>query len=428
MLDIRYIVENKEDVINRINMRGGNFDTEINSMCEMYKEYTELLQNVEGAKALINEKSKKIGELKRNGENVDVILAEIEQHKQDANNPKLAELYTNYMDILLRIPNIPTSSVPFGKNEDENVEVRKGGVIREFTFEPKPHYEVGAILDGLDFERAAKVSKSRFVITKGMVAKLERSITSFMLDTHTKRGYTEFAVPVIANEETLLGGGQLPKFADDLFKIASTTNSDDEFSEQARDFYLIPTAEVILANYHSNEIISANEMPFNYCGYSQCFRKEAGSAGKDTRGIIRVHQFGKVELFKYCQPENSYNELDNMVNDACHILDELKLPYRVITLCTGDMGFGAAKTFDIEVWFPSQDKYRECSSCSNVEDFQARRAKIRIKDENGNISFPHMLNGSGMATGRILASILENYQNEDGTIEIPEVLVPYMNR
>lgn len=427
MLDIKYIVENKENVIERINSRGPILTDEINKMCELYKEYTNLLQVVENAKASINEKSKQIGEIKRSGGDASAIMSEIEAYKLEANNPKVNELHKEYMDILLRIPNIPTESVPFGKDEDENVEVRKAGTIPTFDFEPRAHYEIGEMIDGLDFERASKVAKSRFVITKGQVARLERAITSFMLDTHTKRGYTEFAVPVIANEDTLLGGGQLPKFADDLFKISSTNNDEDEFSAQTRDFYLIPTAEVILANYHGNEILDSKDLPFNYTGYSQCFRKEAGSAGRDTRGMIRVHQFGKVELFKYVDPKTSYNELDNMVADAAHILDALELPYRVITLCTGDMGFGAAKTFDIEVWFPSQNTYRECSSCSNVEDFQARRAKIRVRDEDNKVTFPHMLNGSGMATGRILASVLENYQNADGTINIPTVLKPYMD-
>ena len=329
---------------------------------------------------------------------------------------------------MLQIPNIPAKDTPVGVDDNDNVCVKEWGEKPTFDFEIKPHEEVGENLDGFDFKRATKLSKSRFVITKDTVARLERAITNFMLDSHTKRGYTEFGMPVIVNEDTLYASGQLPKFADDLFKITRTNNEEDEFSEDKKDFYLIPTAEVCLANLYRNEIINEDDLNLNYCAYTQCFRKEAGSAGRDTRGIIRVHQFGKVELFKYTKEEDSFNELDNMVADAEYILQSLKLPYRVVRLCSGDMGFGAAATYDLELWFPSQDKYRECSSCSNVCDFQARRAKIRYKDEEGNIHYPHMLNGSGMATGRILAAVLENYQQADGTIKIPEVLVPYMNR
>ncbi|KAI0989218.1 hypothetical protein GJ496_009052 [Pomphorhynchus laevis] len=355
-------------------------------------------------------------------------MNEINSIKENTQDTKAKELFNSYTNILMAIPNTPDPSCPVGLDEDDNVEVRKWGEPKNFAFTPRAHYEIGEIIDGLDFDRAAKISKSRFVITKGFIAKLERAISNYMLDTHEKKGYTEFGIPVIANEDTMRGSGQLPKFEDDLFKIARPKTSDDEFMENSRDFYLIPTAEVVLANYYRDEIIDLDNGTLNFMAHSQSFRKEAGSAGKDTRGMIRVHQFGKVELFKYTTEEKGFEELDNMVKDAEAILQGLELPYRVLSLCTGDMGAGSKKTYDLEVWVPAQEKYRECSSCSNVGDFQARRAKIRYKDSEGNIKFPSMLNGSGMATGRILVAVMENYQNEDGTVTIPKVLEKYMER
>lgn len=425
MLDIKRIVKDKEKCIESLNRRNQDFSEQIECVVNLYSDYLKELKISEDAQAIVNEKSKMIGQYKREGKDVDELMEEISEQKKISDLTKTKKIYQEIEDILMTIPNFPHETTPVGKDEDENLEVRRWGEIPEFNFPIRAHYEIGELIDGLDFERAAKLSKSRFVVTKGLVARLERAITNYMLDLHTSAGYVEFGVPVVVSDNTLLGSGQLPKFSDDLFKINRATSEEDEFKENERDFYLIPTAEVILANYHSNEIIDLDET-LNYTAYSQCFRKEAGSAGKDTRGLIRVHQFGKVELFKYTKPEKSYDELKQMVIQAEAVLQGLKLPYRVLELCTGDMGFGAAKTFDLEVWLPSQNKYRECSSCSNVEDFQARRAKIRYKDENGKTQYPHMLNGSGMATGRILAAVIENYQTEDGSIKIPEVLVPYM--
>ena len=428
MLDIKRLISDKDNCINQLNKRGNDYTQIINQAIELYNQYLSLKQTNEENKQVVNSNSKLIGEYKREGKDVSELLKTIEDAKANIDENKEKEIFNQYQDLMLQIPNIPAKDTPVGVDDNDNVCVKEWGEKPTFDFEIKPHEEVGENLDGFDFKRATKLSKSRFVITKDTVARLERAITNFMLDSHTKRGYTEFGMPVIVNEDTLYASGQLPKFADDLFKISRTNNEEDEFSENKKDFYLIPTAEVCLANLYRNEIINEDDLNLNYCAYTQCFRKEAGSAGRDTRGIIRVHQFGKVELFKYTKEEDSFNELDNMVADAEYILQSLKLPYRVVRLCSGDMGFGAAATYDLEVWFPSQDKYRECSSCSNVCDFQARRAKIRYKDEEGNIHYPHMLNGSGMATGRILAAVLENYQQADGTIKIPEVLVPYMNR
>ena len=428
MLDIKRLISDKDNCINQLNKRGNDYTQIINQAIELYNQYLSLKQTNEENKQVVNSNSKLIGEYKREGKDVSELLKTIEDAKANIDENKEKEIFNQYQDLMLQIPNIPAKDTPVGVDDNDNVCVKEWGEKPTFDFEIKPHEEVGENLDGFDFKRATKLSKSRFVITKDTVARLERAITNFMLDSHTKRGYTEFGMPVIVNEDTLYASGQLPKFADDLFKISRTNNEEDEFSENKKDFYLIPTAEVCLANLYRNEIINKDDLNLNYCAYTQCFRKEAGSAGRDTRGIIRVHQFGKVELFKYTKEEDSFNELDNMVADAEYILQSLKLPYRVVRLCSGDMGFGAAATYDLEVWFPSQDKYRECSSCSNVCDFQARRAKIRYKDEEGNIHYPHMLNGSGMATGRILAAVLENYQQADGTIKIPEVLVPYMNR
>lgn len=428
MLDIKRLISDKDNCINQLNKRGNDYTQTIDQAIELYNQYLSLKQTNEENKQVVNSNSKLIGEYKREGKDVSELLKTIEDAKANIDENKEKEIFNQYQDLMLQIPNIPAKDTPVGVDDNDNVCVKEWGEKPTFDFEIKPHEEVGENLDGFDFKRATKLSKSRFVITKDTVARLERAITNFMLDSHTKRGYTEFGMPVIVNEDTLYASGQLPKFADDLFKITRTNNEEDEFSEDKKDFYLIPTAEVCLANLYRNEIINKDDLNLNYCAYTQCFRKEAGSAGRDTRGIIRVHQFGKVELFKYTKEEDSFNELDNMVADAEYILQSLKLPYRVVRLCSGDMGFGAAATYDLEVWFPSQDKYRECSSCSNVCDFQARRAKIRYKDEEGNIHYPHMLNGSGMATGRILAAVLENYQQADGTIKIPEVLVPYMNR
>jgi seryl-tRNA synthetase len=316
---------------------------------------------------------------------------------------------------MLHIPNLPALDVPIGKDENDNVEVRRWGEPRKFDFEPLPHFEIGEKLGILDFDRGSKLSGSRFTVMFKEAARLERALINFMLDVHTKQhGYTEVWTPLLVKPEILMGTGQLPKFKEDLYKI------EDE------DLYLIPTAEVTLTNLHADEIIPEEDLPKYYTAYTPCFRKEAGSHGKDVRGILRQHQFDKVELVKIVKPEESYNELEKLVNEAEKILQLLELPYRVVLLCTGDMGFSAAKTYDIEVWIPSQNRYREISSCSNTEDFQARRAKIRYKDKNGKNHFVHTLNGSGLAVGRTLLAIMENYQKPDGTFEIPKVLKDYL--
>lgn len=428
MLDIKRLINDKEECIRLLNLRNKDYSQLVNQAIDLYQQYCQVKQTNEEYKQVVNSNSKLIGQYKREGKDVSELLLTIEKAKEHINDELANNLFEQYQTVMYQIPNIPKSDIPVGKDDSENVVVKEWGTIPTFNFLIKSHDELGEGIDGFDFKRASKISKSRFVITKGLIARLERAITNFMLDSHIARGYTEFGMPVVVNEDTLYASGQLPKFANDLFKIARSNNEEDEFSEQSRDFYLIPTAEVCLANLYRNEIINGDDLNLNYCAYTQCFRKEAGSAGRDTKGIIRVHQFGKVELFKYTTPESSWDELDKMVSDAEYILQSLNLPYRIVRLCGGDIGFGAATTYDLEVWLPSQDKYRECSSCSNVCDFQARRGKIRYKDSEGNINYPHMLNGSGMATGRILAAVMENYQNEDGTITIPDALIKYMER
>lgn len=426
MLDIKRLINEKEEMIASLNLRNPELGTEIEEIIGVYEAYTTKLAAMEVAKSELNKKSKLIGQYKKEGKDTTELFAEIDQLKQATDKAAVDALRDEYTSRLMKVPNFLQADTPIGNDDEDNVEVKRWGVKPEFDFEPKQHFEVEPAKD-LDFDRAAKIAKSRFVVTRGFIARLERAITNYMLDTHTGRGYEEVGVPFIASQDSLLASGQLPKFEGDLFKIAQNGGDDDEF-ENERNFYLIPTAEVVLANLHRDEIIDGSELPLNYTAYSQCFRKEAGSAGRDTRGLIRMHQFGKVELFKYTSPETSNAELDKMVEDAEKILQDFGLHYRIVRLCSGDVGFGASKTFDLEVWFPSQDKFREVSSCSNVWDFQARRGKIRFRDQEGKVSHPHMLNGSGMATGRILAAILENFQNADGSVDVPEALLPYMGR
>jgi seryl-tRNA synthetase len=313
------------------------------------------------------------------------------------------------------LPNLPHPSIPIGPDEDSNVEIKKVGTPKKFDFEPKPHWEIGEKLGILDFERGAKVSGSRFLYYVGLGAKLERAVYNFMLDEHEKDGYTEILPPYLVNAASMYGTGQFPKFKEDVFQI------------QDQDLTLIPTAEVPLTNYYRDEVIPNEKLPVYFTALSPSFRSEAGSAGRDTRGLIRLHQFNKVEMVKYCRPEASYDELEKMTVNAGNILEKLGLPYHIITLSTGDMGFSAAMTHDLEVWIPAQNTYREISSCSNCEDFQARRAHIQYRDENGKLNFVHTLNGSGLAVGRTVAAILENYQNADGTVTVPEALRPYMH-
>ena len=341
---------------------------------------------------------------------VSAIKEEIE--KLEASKEDVDKFVTEFV---ASIPNMPKDDIPDGGEDDYHVE-RTWGTPREFDFEPKAHWELGEALDILDFNRAAKVTGSRFVFYKGLAARLERAVIAFMIDMHTdKHGYTELIPPYMTNSTSDFGTGQLPKFAEDMFHLENT------------DYYLIPTAEVPVTNYHRDEILTEKDLPVKYCAFSPCFRSEAGSAGRDTRGIIRQHQFHKVEMVKLAHPDHSWEELESLTNDAEEVLQALGLPYRVITLAAGDIGFSSAKTYDIEVWLPSYGKYREISSCSNFVDFQARRANIRFRDNDGKVRYVHTLNGSGLAVGRTVSAIMENYQNEDGSITIPEALVPYMH-
>ena len=367
-------------------------------------------------KKLRNDVSGEIAQLKRNKENADDKIAQMKKVGEEikALDEQIAKIDEELTAIATTLPNLPHESTPIGNDEDNNVEVRRHGTVREFDFEAKPHWEIAENLGILDFERGAKVSGSRFVFYKGLGARLERAIYNFMLDEHGKEGYTEVIPPYIVNSHSMFGTGQFPKFKEDVFQLANT------------DLTLIPKAEVPLTNYYNGEILEEADLPVYFTALSPSFRSEAGSAGRDTRGLIRLHQFNKVEMVKLTKPEESYNELEKMTQNAENILQKLNLPYRVVALSTGDMGFSAAKTYDLEVWIPAQETYREISSCSNCEDFQARRAMIRYRDENGKVQYVHTLNGSGLAVGRTVAAILENYQNEDGSVTIPEVLVPYI--
>ena len=368
-------------------------------------------------KAKQNTVSKEIPKLKKSGSDVSEIMREMKElsDKISGYNTDINMLEKKQLEMLLSIPNVPNESVPKGKDDTENLEIRKWGTPTKFDFEPKAHWDIGKDLDILDAERAAKVTGARFHFYKGLGARLERAIISFFLDTHCQNGYKELLPPYIANSDSLYGTGQFPKFMEDEFKLENT------------NYYLIPTAEVPVTNYHRDEILQGDDLPIKYCAYSACFRSEAGSAGRDTRGLIRQHQFNKVELVKLCKPEDSYNELESLTNDAEKILQLLGLPYRVVALSTGDLGFCSAKTYDIEVWMPSYNRYVEISSCSNFEDYQARRMSIRYKDEvKSKAKLVHTLNGSGLAVGRTFAAILENYQMADGSVKIPDVLQKYM--
>jgi len=378
----------------------------------------ELLQESESLKNRKNVVSQEVARLKKAGENADAIIAEMKQVSDRIKelDDEIRDIEEKLEELLLRIPNIPHETVPVGASEDDNVVIRTWGEKPQFDFEPLPHWEIAANLDILDFERAGKVTGSRFVFYKGLGARLERALIQFMMDVHSEEfGYTEMLPPLMVNRASLTGTGQLPKFEEDAFKVADT------------DYFMIPTAEVPVTNYHRDEILSISELPKYYVAYSPCFRAEAGAAGRDTRGIIRQHQFNKVELVKLVLPETSYDELETLTKQAERILQLLGLPYRVVQLCTGDLGFSAAKTYDLEVWLPSQGTYREISSCSNFEDFQARRANIRFRrDANAKPEYVHTLNGSGLAVGRTVAAILENGLQADGSVVIPEVLRPYM--
>ncbi len=416
MLDLELIRKNPEFVKERLRTRGEGFEELVDRVLELDYERRSILKELESLRAERNAKSKEIGMLKRKGEDTSSLEEEVRRIKGmiEGLEEKLANVEERLRDVMLRIPNLPHESVPIGKDENENVEVRRWGRPREFSFEPRPHWEIGERLGIFDFERAGKISGSRFVVLKGWGAKLERALINFMLDLHSRKGYKEVWPPHLVRPEILIGTGQLPKFEEELYKC------------ERDDLYLIPTAEVPLTNLFKDEILSEEDLPIYMVSYTPCYRREAGSYGKDVRGIIRQHQFNKVELVKIVKPEHSYEELEKLTADAEDVLKLLGLPYRVVLLCTGDMGFSSAKTYDIEVWFPSQGRYREISSCSNCEDFQARRMNTRYRDAQGKLRFVHTLNGSGLAIGRTLAAILENYQQEDGSVVVPEALKDYL--
>jgi len=416
MLDIKLLRDQLDQVKERIATRGTKVDWEEFAVVDL--ERREALAKWERMKEKKNQLSGEIGKLKKSGRDATSLMQEVEQLSQairEGEGP-LAEIEKRFERVMLWIPNLPHPSVPLGTGAEGNREVRRWGEIPKFDFSPKNHWEIGEELGILDFARAAKIAASRFALYYGQGALLERALINFMLDLHTReRGYQEVIPPILVNRETMTGTGQLPKFEEDLFRTADP------------DLFLVPTAEVPLTNIHREEVLSQKDLPIRYVAYTPCFRREAGSYGQDVRGLIRLHQFNKVELVKLTQPGNSYEELEKMVADAEEVLQRLKLPYRVVELCTGDLGFASAKTYDLEVWLPGQDTYREISSCSNCEDFQARRAQIRYRPEKkGKAVFVHTLNGSGLAVGRTVVAVLENYQQKDGTVVVPEVLRPYM--
>lgn len=415
MLDMKMIRQNPDEIKARLATRGVQAET-IDELLAQDKKRRELVGQSESLKQERNTASEAIAQAKRNKEDASEQIAAMREvgGKIKALDEELATVEAKVKDMAARLPNLPNPTIPVGADEEANVELRKVGTPRQFDFEPKAHWDIAEDLDILDFGRAAKVSGARFVFYKGWGARLERAIYNFMLDQHAEEGYTEVIPPYIVNHDSMYGTGQFPKFKEDVYSI------------EGQDMTLIPTAEVPLTNYYRDEVIPDEKLPVYFTAMSPSFRSEAGSAGRDTRGLIRMHQFHKVEMVKYTKPEDSYNELEKMTANAGNIMEKLGLPYHVITLSTGDMGFSAAMTHDLEVWMPAQDTYREISSCSNCEDFQARRAHIQYRDEKGKLQFVHTLNGSGLAVGRTMAAILENYQNEDGSVTIPEVLRPYM--
>ena len=417
MLDIKRIRENLEDIKKAMNRRGEK-EFNLDEVVELDDKRKELLKEVEVLKNKMNVESKKIPQLIKEGKDITEDKANLKKLSDEIKSldEKIKIVNDELEYKLLRIPNVPNKEVPQGEADEDNVEVRTWGEPTKFNFNPKAHWDLGTDLGILDFETAAKITGSRFTLYKGLGARLERALINFFLDTNIgEQGYTEVIPPFMANKNSFLGTGQLPKFAEDMFKI------------EGLDYYLIPTSEVPLTNIHANQILSFDELPKNYTAYTPCFRSEAGSAGRDTRGLVRQHQFNKVEMVKIVAPEESYNELEKLTHNAEYLLQLLKIPYRVVKICTGDLGFTAAFKYDVEVWMPSYNRYVEISSCSNCEDFQARRAGIRFKrDKDSKTEYAHTLNGSGLAIGRSFAAILENYQQEDGSVIIPEVLRPYM--
>ncbi|MBQ7006004.1 MAG: serine--tRNA ligase [Clostridia bacterium] len=416
MLDIKLISENPEKVKAAMKTRNKDMDAVVDEILEIDAQVRALTQKADALKAEQNAASKKIPQIKKEGGDIGEIMARMNEIKEEVKvlDAQKNDLAAKQKTMMYEFPNVPSDTTPVGKDDSENVEIRRNGEPRSFDFDAKAHWEIGADLGILDPETAAKVTGTRFHFYKGLGARLERAIISFFLDTHTAHGYTEVFPPFMVNRASMTGTGQLPKFEEDAFKLTN-------------DYFLIPTAEVPVTNMFRDDILDGTQLPMSFCAYSACFRAEAGSAGRDTRGLIRQHQFNKVELVKFAKPEESYQELEKLTNDAERVLQLLGLPYRVVALTTGDIGFSSAKTYDIEVWMPSYGRYVEISSCSNFEDFQARRASIRFKNgPKEKAQLVHTLNGSGVAVGRTTAAILENYQNADGTVTIPEVLVPYM--
>ena len=416
MLDIRLIRENPEKVKAAMKTRNKDMDALVDEILDIDKKVREITQKADALKAQQNAASKDIPRIKKEGGDISEIMTKMNAIKEEVKvlDAEKAVLAEKQKTMMYEFPNVPSAETPIGKDDSENVEIRKFGEPRKFDFEPKAHWDIGADLGILDPETAAKVTGTRFHFYKGLGARLERAIISFFLNTHTENGYTEVFPPFMVNRASMTGTGQLPKFEEDAFKLTN-------------DYFLIPTAEVPVTNMFRDDILDGSQLPMSFCAYSACFRAEAGSAGRDTRGLIRQHQFNKVELVKFTKPEESYAELEKLTNDAERVLQLLGLPYRVVALSSGDIGFSSAKTYDIEVWMPSYGRYVEISSCSNFEDFQARRASIRFKNgPKDKAQLVHTLNGSGVAVGRTTAAILENYQNADGTVTIPEALVPYM--
>ena len=417
MLDIKFVREHQDVVAQAMKNRNGSWDSD--AFNELDESRRSFISEEEGLQARRNAASKEIGRLMREGKNEE---AEAAKESVRIINEKIAEASAKrdeaeraLTELLSHVPNLPSDTTPVGKDETENPEIRRWGTPTEFDFECKAHWDLGPELGILDFERGVKLAGTRFVLLGGLGARLERALINFMIDTHISRGYKEWWPPVMANAATLFGTGQLPKFEDDLFKTRE-------------GMYLIPTAEVQLTNIHAQEVLDASDLPLKYCAFTPCFREEAGSAGRDTRGLIRVHQFDKVEMVKFATPEDGFNQLELMTADAENILKLLGLPHRVISLCTGDLGFSAAKTYDLEVWLPSYDGYKEISSCSCCTDFQARRADIKYRDAASfkGTRYAYTLNGSGLAVGRTMAAVIENYQQPDGSVKVPDVLVPYM--
>lgn len=414
MLDLKFVCANIDLVKTKLEQRHNNVD--LTRVIELAALRKEIIGEVEAKKAERNKTTALIALKKRNKENADNLIDAMKALGDEIKDldTKLTDAETELNQLMLTIPNIIDESVPLGYDDNDNVEVRRFGTPTVFDFEPLPHWDIGDKLKILDPAQASKITGARFTVYHGLGARLERAIINFMLDTHRESGYEEVLPPFMVNSASMIGTGQLPKFEEDMYAVKNT------------DFYLVPTAEVPVTNLHRDDILNESDLPVKYCAYTACFRGEAGSAGRDTRGLIRQHQFNKVELVKFAHPLDSFNQLESLTNDAEKILKGLNLPYRVVVLCSGDVGFGSCKTYDIEVWMPSYNRYVEISSCSNYIDFQARRANIKFRDANGKTQFVHTLNGSGLAVGRTCAAILENYQNADGTVTVPEVLRKYI--